>query len=145
MANFPKDDGKDKSSADSRIIFPTKLHSPVVLENGSRDTFKLKDYQNRRNKNFRDDSIVPGKSVINILDDPFLFGINEVNENGSDSGIDANCPTKQNHKSDRINLNTKSANGFRVDDIKDSNALQPPPRPPKSSHQSSHQNTANKT
>lgn len=138
LANFPKD-GEDgnKSSTDSRIIFPTKLHSPVVIENGSHDTFKLTDYQNRR-KNFRDDPIVPGKSVINILDDPFLFGINEVNENGSDSGIDANCPSKQIHrKSERNNFGTKSANGFRrVDDIRAPNVLQPPPRPPKSTHQS---------
>lgn len=147
LANFPKDDDKDKSSSnDSRIIFPTKLHSPVVIENGSHDTFKLTDYQNRRNKTFRDDPIVPGKSIINILDDPFLFGINEVNENGSDSGIDANCSTNRNRKSDRNDLGSKANNGFsRVDDIKASASLQPPPRPPKSSHQSSLHNAANKT
>lgn len=147
LANFPKDDDKNKSSStDSRIIFPTKLHSPVVIENGSHDTFKLTEYQSRRNKTFRDDPIVPGKSIINILDDPFLFGINEVNENGSDSGIDANCSTKRNRKIDRNDLNSKSNNGFsRVDDIKASASLQPPPRPPKSSHQSSLHNAANKT
>jgi hypothetical protein len=147
LANFPKDDDKDKSSSnDSRIIFPTKLHSPVVIESGSHDTFKLTDYQNRRNKTFRDDAIVPGKSIINILDDPFLFGINEVNENGSDSGIDANCSTNRNRKSDRNDLGSKANNGFsRVDDIKASASLQPPPRPPKSSHQSSLHNAANKT
>lgn len=145
LANFPKDDDKSKSS--SKIIFPTKLHSPVVIENGSHDTLKLTDYQNRRNKAFRDDPIVPGKSIINILDDPFLFGINEVNENGSDSGIDANCSTKQkNTKSDRNIFGIKSANGLKkVDDIKDSKALQPPPRPPKCSHQSALHSAANKT
>lgn len=137
MANFPKDD-KSSATTESRIIFPTKLHSPVVIDNGSHDTFKLKDYQNRRNKNFRDEPIVPGKSVINILDDPFLFGINEVNENGSDSGIDANPSSKQN---DRSNINARSTNGLsRPDDIKQSNTLQPPPRPPKSLHQSSPHN-----
>jgi hypothetical protein len=152
LANFQKDeDEKNKSSSttDSRIIFPTKLHSPVVIENGSHDTFKLAEYQNRRNKTFRDDPIVPGKSIINILDDPFLFGINEVNENGSDSGIDANCTIKQNHKkSDRSYIeSSKTINGFRrVDDIKDSTSSpQPPPRPPKSSHQSPLNNAANKT
>ena len=148
LANFPKDDDKHKSSStDSRIIFPTKLHSPVVIENGSHDTFKLTDYQNRRNKTFRDDPIVPGKSIINILDDPFLFGINEVNENGSDSGIDANFSSKQNRgKSDRNNFETKAINGLKkVDDIKEPNTLQPPPRPPKSSHQSSLHHAANKT
>ena len=146
LANFPKDEDKNKSSVDSKIIFPTKLHSPVVIENGTRDTFKLTDYQNRRNKSFRDDPIVPGKSIINILDDPFLFGINEVNENGSDSGIDANCPTKQSNKNNRDNLDSNSNYGFsRVDDIKASASLLPPPRPPKSTHQSSLHNAANKT
>lgn len=149
LANFNKDDDKNTSStADSRIIFPTKLHSPVVIENGSHDTFPLKDYQNRRNKSFQEDPIKPGKSIINILDDPFLFGINEVNENGSDSGIDANISTKQTHnKSDRNNFDIKSTNGIRrVDEIKDSAALQPPPRPPKSkpSLQSPLHNAANK-
>lgn len=128
LANFPKNDDNNKeSTTDSRIIFPTKLHSPVVIENGSHDTFKLKDYQNRRNKTFRDDPIVPGKSIVNILDDPFLFGINEVNENGSDSGIDANCSTKQTIRSDRNNFR-------RADDNQAS--PKPPPRPPKSAHQS---------
>lgn len=136
LANFQRDDDRNKaSSPDSRIIFPTKLHSPVVIENGSHDTFKLTDYQNRRDKAFRDDPIVPGKSIINILDDPFLFGINEVNENGSDSGIDANCSSKQ-------TFEPKSSIGFRrVDDT----CLQPPPRPPKSSHQSPLNNAATKT
>jgi hypothetical protein len=76
LANFPKDDDTNKSST---LIFP------VVIENKSIDTEKLADY--RRNNN---DKIIPGKSIANILDDPFLFGFNEVNENGSDSGIDAN-------------------------------------------------------
>lgn len=147
LANFPKDDDdRTKSATDSRIIFPTKLLSPVVIENGSHDTFKLTEYQNRRNETFRDDPIVPGKSIINILDDPFLFGINEVNENGSDSGIDASCTTKRNRKSDRNISDSKSDSGFsRVDDIKASASLQPPPRPPKSSHQSPLHNAANKT
>lgn len=139
LANFPKDDDKTKASStadDSRIIFPTKLHSPVVIENGSHDTFKLKDYQNRRNKTFRDDPIVPGKSIVNILDDPFLFGIGEVNENGSDSGIDANCSSKQTlSRSDRNNLR-------RTDDTLALSSPQPPPRPPKSAaHQSAGQKT----
>ena len=87
LANFPKDDDKNKSaSTDSRIIFPTKLHSPVVIENGSHDTFKLTDYQNRRNKT----RYIDPK---NIPDDSFLFRIDEVNENGSDSGIDASNST----------------------------------------------------
>jgi hypothetical protein len=142
LANFQKDDDK-KSSEDSKIIFPTKLHSPVVIENGTRDTFKLTEYQNRRSKN----SIVPGKSIINILDDPFLFGIGgEVNENGSDSGIDANCPSKQNRKINRESSESNSNYGFsRVDDMKASASLLPPPRPPKSTHQSSLHQAANKT
>jgi hypothetical protein len=146
LANFQKDEDKVKSSNDSKIIFPTKLHSPVVIENGTRDTFKLTEYQNRRSKNLRDDPIVPGKSIINILDDPFLFGINEVNENGSDSGIDANCSSRQNHKINRESLESNSHYGFsRVDDIKASASLLPPPRPPKSTHQSSLHGAANKT
>lgn len=127
LAGYQKDNENDKSTNassanESRIIFPTKLHSPVVIENGTHDTFKLQDYNNRRTRSYRDDPIVPGKSIINILDDPFLFGINNENENGSDSGIDANCPTKiiKNHR----NL----PNGFkRMDDI----SPVPPPRPPK--------------
>lgn len=137
LANFPKDDDQTKASpstTDSRIIFPTKLHSPVVIENGSYDTFKLKDYQNRRNKTFRDDPIVPGKSIVNILDDPFLFGIGEVNENGSDSGIDANCSSRQTLKSDQNNFR-------RADDTHASSSPQPPPRPPKPTHQSAVQKT----
>ncbi|KAG5677373.1 hypothetical protein PVAND_007137 [Polypedilum vanderplanki] len=148
LAGYQKDNENDKSTNsngnESRIIFPTKLHSPVVIENGSHDTFKLQDYNNRRNRSYRDDSIIPGKSIINILDDPFLFGINEVNENGSDSGIDANCPSKviKNHHQ---NL----TNGFtRMDE---SISTLPPPRPPKP-NSSIHQNgggtlrsTTNKT
>jgi hypothetical protein len=135
LANYqePKDegdDGRSKAGSDSKIIFPTKLHSPVVIEKGSHDTFKLQDYQNRRTRSYRDDPIVPGKSIINILDDPFLFGINEtVNENGSDSGIDANCPAKitSNHHKFDSNLN-----GFtRFEDVCESISPLPPPRPPK--------------
>lgn len=72
LANFQIANDKDKSSS-------TK---PAVIENGSNDTKKL-------NKFTRDE-----QNCINIFDDPFLFGINEVNENGSDSGIDANCSAK---------------------------------------------------
>lgn len=131
LANYQKDedDGfgdKNKSPSslsatgnESKIIFPTKMHSPVVIENGTHDTYKLHEYQNRRLRSYRDDPIVPGKSIINILDDPFLFGINEINENGSDSGIDANCN------------NSRSPNGSkRFDDS--IAAPMPPPRPPKS-------------
>jgi hypothetical protein len=131
LAGYQKDNENEKSpmasAHESRIIFPTKLHSPVVIETGSHDTFKLQDYNNRRTRSYRDDPIVPGKSIINILDDPFLFGINEVNENGSDSGIDANCPSKtpvRNHR-----------NGFALEHT----SPLPPPRPPKpnsSVHQS---------
>jgi hypothetical protein len=121
LAGYQKDNENDKSSDasgnESRIIFPTKLHSPVVIENGTHDTFKLQDYNNRRTRSYRDDQIVPAKSIINILDDPFLFGINEVNENGSDSGIDANCPSK-------IVRNPKSPLNGSVSPL-------PPPRPPK--------------
>ena len=130
LAGYQKDSDFEKanisSAAESRIIFPTKLHSPVVIETGSHDTVKLQDYNNRRTRSYRDDPIVPGKSIINILDDPFLFGINEVNENGSDSGIDANCPSKT------VRSNRSPANGF------ESTSPLPPPRPPKpnsSTHQ----------
>lgn len=145
LANFQKDNDIDdinSSAPESRIIFPTKLHSPVVIENGTNDTFKLTDYQNRRIKSYRDDPIIPGKSIINILDDPFLFGINEVNENGSDSGIDANCPTKQMPSKNDRTINNGTAT--KVDDIRNLNVLQPPPRPPKSIHQSPLSGAANK-
>lgn len=145
LANYQKDedDGfgdKNKSPLslsatgnESKIIFPTKMHSPVVIENGTHDTYKLHEYQNRRLRSYRDDPIVPGKSIINILDDPFLFGINEVNENGSDSGIDANCN------------NSRSPNGSkRFDDS--IAAPMPPPRPPKSHlHQQQQQQQLNST
>lgn len=136
LANYQKDDEdgfddknnstlSDSKGNESRIIFPTKMHSPVVIDSSSFDTFKLQDYQNRRTRSYRDDPIVPGKSIINILDDPFLFGINEVNENGSDSGIDANCSSKISPSN-----NNRNSSGFkRVDD---SIAPKPPPRPPKS-------------
>lgn len=147
LANFQSEDDKNKSSTDSKIIFPTKLHSPVVIENGSHDTFKLTDYQNRHYTNY-DLNVSHGKRIINILDDPFLFGISEANENGSDSGIDANCSSKQNHcKRERINNESSSANGFveTDDNALQPIAFQPPPRPPKLSHQSSQSNAANKT
>jgi hypothetical protein len=153
LANYQKDeddgfDDKSKSgNNDSRIIFPTKMHSPVVIERGSHDTFKLQEYQNRRTRTYRDDPIVPGKSIINILDDPFLFGINEVNENGSDSGIDANCPTKITSSGNNSVYCNRSPNGSkRVDD---SIAPKPPPRPPKSQlhfqHQQQNSTLRNKT
>jgi hypothetical protein len=152
LANYQKDedDGfedKSKTGNDSRIIFPTKMHSPVVIERGSHDTFKLQEYQNRRTRSYRDDPIVPGKSIINILDDPFLFGINEVNENGSDSGIDANCPTKITSSGNNNAYCNRSPNGSkRVDD---SIAPMPPPRPPKSQlhfqHQQQNSTLRNKT
>lgn len=78
LAKSPNNDDKSVlSSTDSRIIFPTKLHSPVVIETRSHDALKLADYRNRS------DSFVPGRS------DPFIFSRVAVNENGSDSGIDA--------------------------------------------------------
>ena len=131
LANYQKEEEEDDGFGDrnksplpatneSKIIFPTKLHSPVVIENGTHDTFKLHEYQNRRLRSYRDDPIVPGKSIINILDDPFLFGINEVNENGSDSGIDANCN------------NSRSPNGSKRFDNSIAPLPMPPPRPPKS-------------
>jgi hypothetical protein len=90
LAGYQNDNNKLDCS-ETKIIFPTKLHSPVVIENGTNDTFRLK---NRQPRSHRDDPIVPGKSIINILDDPFLFGINEANENGSDSGIDSRSEHK---------------------------------------------------
>ena len=123
LAGYQNDNNKlatDSGYNESKIIYPTKLHSPVVIENGTYDTFRLK---NRQPRSHRDDPIVPGKSIINILDDPFLFGINEVNENGSDSGIDANCSTK-------APINYRNSNGFTK--IDDSVSPLPPPRPPKS-------------
>lgn len=38
-------------------------------------------------ENIAINQIIQSKSIANILDDPFFFGFNE---NGSDSGIDAN-------------------------------------------------------
>lgn len=83
LANLPNDGDTNKSS---KIIYPTKLHCPVVIEN---DAQNLTNYRSNNG-----DQIIPGKSIANILDDPFLFKINEVNENGSDSGIDANFNNK---------------------------------------------------
>lgn len=55
---------------DKRIIYPTKFHSPVDIGTTFNDALEMSD-ANR-----------------NILDNPFMF--NKVNENSSDSGIDAN-------------------------------------------------------
>lgn len=107
----------------SKIIFPTKQHSPVVIEHGTNDTIKLQDYENRRKQLGFDDPFVQDRRVVNILDDPFLFGIGESNENGSDSGIDANFTNKGSEK-------CQSSKGTVQNDNLPT-AL-PPPRPPKS-------------
>jgi hypothetical protein len=82
LASVQKDDEMDKSSS-LRVIFPTKRHRPVMIDS-----------------EFRDNRIVRAKSIINILKDPFSYEINHVNENGSDSGVDANCTIKNVHKAE---------------------------------------------
>lgn len=70
-------------NAESRVTFPTKLHRPVAIENRLHEA----DYQSKA-------------FLINMLDDPFLFKIKAVNENSSDSGIDANFTATNVHKTD---------------------------------------------
>lgn len=80
----------DKSKAQfSKVIFPTKMYSPVVIENG--DSFRINEYtKNKKHKAYAKnyDGFELPKSTVNVFDDPFLFGINEY-DHGSDSGIDA--------------------------------------------------------
>lgn len=62
-----------KTGDDNQTIYPTKFHSPVNIGTTFNDALKMSD------------AIIASR---NILDNPFMF--NKVNENGSDSGIDAN-------------------------------------------------------
>uniref|UniRef100_A0A336K8B4 Protein prickle n=1 Tax=Culicoides sonorensis TaxID=179676 RepID=A0A336K8B4_CULSO len=72
------------SPNNQRIIYPTKQHSPVVL-NGSPS--KSNDTR-KRTRECEKEQIIP-HSRVTVLDDPFLFGIDH-DGCGSDSGIDAN-------------------------------------------------------
>jgi hypothetical protein len=90
MARFHRENGdKLLSSTQSRIIFPTKLHPPIVLDRYSGNSFRLDNCNNSNESTLNQIGALTAKSVVNIFDDPFLFGINDRNENGSDSGIDA--------------------------------------------------------
>lgn len=74
LANSSQDGVRNKK----KIIFPTKLHRTVLSEN----EFHASDYS----KTFHEIQIKSGR----ILADSFLSRIiEEVNENDSDSGIDA--------------------------------------------------------
>lgn len=140
----------DEKGNRSRIIFPTKLHSPVVISGDSSDTFRLKEFtKTKKQRSFHDHELNPPKSSINVLDDPFLFGISE--DHGSDSGIDANCtnsrkpvPTPPIQKEDwprnpsNESASSKSGGYYNYanninEDINEYNVVAPPPRPPKSS------------
>lgn len=113
----------------NKIVYPTKSHSPVIIDSGSGDTFKLNNSPKNRkqkvySKNADPEWILP-KSTVNILDDPFLFGIDHI-ENGSDSGIDANCTNKSSCTStpNRLDLSPTNQTDYSI--------VSPPPRPPKS-------------
>jgi hypothetical protein len=70
-----------KTSDKSKIIFPTKQHQPVVIDDD--ELYPLPTLAGERTTH---------QSKVTVLDDPFLFGLRE-NEHESDSGInvDATC------------------------------------------------------
>lgn len=116
----------ENKEKESQIVFPTKCHSPVVIDNGSGDTFKLNNSPKNRkqkvySKNYDPEWILP-KSTVNILDDPFLFGIDHL-ENGSDSGIDAKSIPANSPNRVRSPITNQQT---------DYSIVTPPPRPPKS-------------
>lgn len=120
-----------KTDSSDNVIFPTKNHSPVVIRNDIRDTVKLNNSpKNRKQKIYSNKDLLFLKTSVNVLEDPFLFGIDTI-DHGSDSGIDANCTntntirsnTDQSFNKDGISA-ASPVGGF-------SNAT-PPPRPPKS-------------
>lgn len=65
-----------------RIIYPTKLLDPVVLNGSPPRTIESR----KRCRETSKEKTIP-HSRVTVLDDPFLFGID--NDYGSDSGIDA--------------------------------------------------------
>lgn len=102
MARFHRENGdKLLSSTQSRIIFPTKLHPPIVLDRYSGNSFRLDNCNNSNESTLNQIGALTAKSVVNIFDDPFLFGINDRNENGSDSGIDATFSNAFKRRSNR--------------------------------------------
>lgn len=108
MARFHRENGdKLLSSTQSRIIFPTKLHPPIVLDRFSTtpgNSFRLDNCNNSNESTLNQIGVLTAKSVVNIFDDPFLFGINDRNENGSDSGIDATFSFKRRSHRDLTKL-----------------------------------------
>jgi hypothetical protein len=102
MARFHRENGdKLLSSTQSRIIFPTKLHPPIHLDRYSGNSFRLDNCNNSNESTLNQIGALTAKSVVNIFDDPFLFGINDRNENGSDSGIDATFSNAFKRRSNR--------------------------------------------
>lgn len=109
MARFHRENDS-LSPNQSRIIFPTKLHPPIMLDRYSGNSFRLDNcngaaMNNSNECNLNQISALTAKSVVNIFDDPFLFGINnDRNENGSDSGIDATFSFKRRSHRDLTRL-----------------------------------------
>lgn len=98
----------------SRIIFPTKLHPPIMLDRYSGNSFRLDNGALASNESTLNQiSALTSKSVVNIFDDPFLFGINDRHENGSDSGIDATFTFKRRSNRDltRLGLDEPTPSG----------------------------------
>lgn len=83
---------KEQSLVSSRttIIYPTKQSHPVVLHEGSPKIIELRKLH--RKSSINKEPIIP-HSRVTVLDDPFLFGI-ENDGCESDSGIDANPKSK---------------------------------------------------
>jgi hypothetical protein len=119
-----------KENVGPNLVFPTKNHSPVMITSDSRDTFKLNNLpKNRKQKIYSNSDLLFLKCSVNVLDDPFLFGIDHI-DHGSDSGIDANCTntirsnTDQSFNKDGVTL---------ASPVSFNRNLTPPPLPPKSS------------
>lgn len=111
MARFHRENGDNLSPNQSRIIFPTKLHPPIMLDRYTGNSFRLDGACNESALN--QISALTAKSVVNIFDDPFLFGINDRHENGSDSGIDATFTFKRPSTRDLTRLDEPTSVGLQ--------------------------------
>lgn len=132
MARFHREN-ETLSPNQSRIIFPTKLHPPIMLDRYSGNSFRMDNcngaVNNNNECNLNQISALTAKSVVNIFDDPFLFGINDRNENGSDSGIDATFSFKRRSHRDltRLGLDEPTNNNVSSSHgLQSSSSLAPP-------------------
>lgn len=92
LALAQKNSAQTSVSAGQTVIYPTKQLHPVVLSGCPAKTIESR--KRNRESSINKEPIIP-HSRVTVLDDPFLFGIDN-DGCGSDSGIDANPKASKN-------------------------------------------------